>query len=138
MQTQINNSDAGRGYLDQLDRYLPAPDDSESSISPSKLLVLGVFIGCLAAAGFLLPLLLAGGSPSAAKQKEPPKQTSVIPETPEIMQTADSQSQTPMKSRPGKHADRSRNTQKARSQNEFKNATTITGPGKTPKMTQYQ
>ena len=138
MRTQINNSDAGQVYLDLLDRNLPAPDDGESSISPSKLLVLGVFIGCLAAAAFLLPLLLAGTSRSASRTKEPPRQADVIQDASEVLPSADNQPQPQIKNRLNKpRTDRSRNAPKA-GQSQFKNATVVTAPGKTPRMTETQ
>jgi hypothetical protein len=140
LRTQINNFDAGRGYAHQIDEYLPAPDETESSITPSKLLILGVFIGCLAA-GFLLFFLLAAGSASVAKPHTSQQGVGVIPDAGGITQPPEgqNQTQTPIRghlNRP--HTDRTRTAQRTSGQNEYKSPTVVTAPGHTPKMLESQ
>jgi hypothetical protein len=143
LRTQINNFDAGRGYAHQIDQYLPAPDETESSITPSTLLILGVLIGCLAAAGFLLFFMLAAGSASVAKPHTSEQGVGVIPDAARITQPAEgqnqNQNQTPMRghlNRP--HPDRTPTAQRTSGQNEYKSATVVTAPGHTPKMLESQ
>jgi hypothetical protein len=111
-------------------------DDNDSSITPSKLLVLGVFIGCLASAGFVLFLLLAGSpSPSKTKAASSEKQAGVIPGAVEIIQAAEGGAQTQLKGRGNKpQADRTRNAPKAANRSDYRKAIVETAPGKSPKM----
>ena len=139
MRTQINNFDAGRGNDHQIGQYLPAPEETESSITTSKLLMLGVFIGCLAAAGILLFFLVAARPASASKTQASQQGVGALPEAAGIMQPAEGQNQIQNKSRINKpRTDRSRGSQRSSSQNEYKNSTIVTSPGHAPKMLESQ